>query len=222
MNVAARVQEPNLADQVGLCLGKYLSSIMVGSLLESTCGRLGIRTQALSSRELPAVIDALERSLALYLDPADMVGAVKQLRVMMTQSSDTNGDQRGYRLSIVGELDIRESRTTAFQLAKAVGFDLPDATKVATVVSELARNILRYAVEGIICLEVVKRPRPGIRITAKDDGPGIRDLDSILSGTYESRSGLGLGLRGSRQMVDQFDIASFPGQGTKVVATKFC
>ena len=113
------------------------------------------------------------------------------------------------------------ARTGAKQLADMLGFSVPDAVKVATVVSELARNIVVYARTGSLELEVVATPRAGIRITAIDQGPGIADVDLVLSGKYKSRTGMGLGLAGSKRLVDQLLVESAPGRGTKVVAQKY-
>jgi serine/threonine-protein kinase RsbT len=122
---------------------------------------------------------------------------------------------------IASEHDVIHARTDAKRLADALGFSIPDAVKVATVVSELARNIVNYARAGSIELEVVDTPRTGIRITATDQGPGIPDVAHVLSGKYRSRTGMGLGLVGSKRLVDQLEVESAPGRGTKVVAHKF-
>ncbi|MDF2693384.1 MAG: Anti-sigma factor RsbT [Labilithrix sp.] len=124
-------------------------------------------------------------------------------------------------VAIASEHDVIHARTDAKRLADTLGFSIPDAVKVATVVSELARNIVNYAREGSIELEVVDTPRKGIRITAIDHGPGIPDVEHILSGKYRSRTGMGLGLVGSKRLVDQLEVDSAPGRGTKVVAHKF-
>jgi serine/threonine-protein kinase RsbT len=128
---------------------------------------------------------------------------------------------RRQELPITSEHDVIYARTGAKRLADTLGFSIPDAVKVATVVSELARNIVVYARAGSIELEVLDSPRAGIRITAVDRGPGIADVDLILSGKYKSRTGMGLGLAGSRRLVDQLVIDSAPGRGTKVVAHKY-
>lgn len=106
-------------------------------------------------------------------------------------------------------------------MADAAGFSIPDAVKIATVVSELARNIVVYAQKGRVEFEVFRTPRVGIEIVAFDDGPGIADVAHILSGKYRSRTGMGLGLLGSKRLVDEFTVDSAPGKGTRVVARKY-
>jgi serine/threonine-protein kinase RsbT len=106
-------------------------------------------------------------------------------------------------------------------MADAAGFSIPDAVKIATVVSELAHNIVVYAQKGRIEFEVFRAPRVAIEIVATDDGPGIADVAHILSGKYRSRTGMGLGLLGSKRLVDEFSVDSAPGKGTRVVARKY-
>ena len=95
------------------------------------------------------------------------------------------------------------------------------SVKVATVVSELARNIHQYAGEGVILLHPLNGTRPGMRVTARDSGPGIPHLDQVLSGRWRSKNGMGLGLLGTRRLMNTFEIVAPPGQGTTVVVEKF-
>jgi len=118
------------------------------------------------------------------------------------------------------EHDIVGARRRARQIAEALGFDGPEQTRIATAVSELARNAFRYggggsvdyAIEGALAPQVLL-----IRIS--DSGPGIANLDVILSGRYESPTGMGLGIVGARRLMDAFDITSGPG-GTTVTIKK--
>jgi serine/threonine-protein kinase RsbT len=125
------------------------------------------------------------------------------------------------RHELASEHDVIHARSDAKRLADMLGFAIPDAVKIATVVSELGRNIVTYARAGQIELEVLDAPRVGIRITATDDGPGIADIAHVLSGKYRSRTGMGVGLVGSRRLVDELVVDTAPGRGTKVVAHKF-
>jgi serine/threonine-protein kinase RsbT len=110
-------------------------------------------------------------------------------------------------------------RTTA---AKS-GLSLVDQTKLVTAASELARNTLVHGGGGIARVEVVKSPngRPGVRLHFADEGPGIPDIDMALTEGWTSGSGLGLGLSGSRRLVDEFELTSKPGEGTTVVVVKW-
>jgi serine/threonine-protein kinase RsbT len=104
-----------------------------------------------------------------------------------------------------------------------VGFSRTDATLIETVISELSRNIVQYAERGEILVCPVEEPgRRGVMIVARDVGPGIRDLAAALQDGYSTyRGGLGLGLPGTRRLMDEFDIASEAGRGTTVTTTKW-
>lgn len=119
--------------------------------------------------------------------------------------------------------DVSTSRRAGMQMAINMGFAQADATKIAVVISELARNILIYARTGTI---IVKEHRGldgkrGIKIIADDNGPGIPFLDKALTEGYTTSGGLGLGLSGSKRLMDEFYIHSEVGKGTNVTAVKW-
>ena len=107
-------------------------------------------------------------------------------------------------------------------LAAEIGLSLVDQTKIVTAASELARNALVHAGGGRVLIEVLQGARrPGLRLVFSDDGPGIPDLDQALTEGWSTGGGLGLGLSGSRRLVDEFDLVSAPGEGTRVTVTKW-
>lgn len=121
------------------------------------------------------------------------------------------------RIGIHGVNDIVQARLQGRMLSHDRGFTPTQSTLVATVISELARNIILYAQHGeIILSRLGGTPHDGIEITAVDNGPGIVDTDLALVSGYSSSGGLGLGLPGVRQMADSFEISSRPDNGTKV------
>jgi len=123
------------------------------------------------------------------------------------------------------EADIVKVRERVRRLAREMGFDATTQIKITTAVSELTRNIYEYARSGAITLSRATRgaAAAGIQITARDDGPGIDEakLRSITRGTYRSTSGLGVGLIGTRRLMDEFDIQSQAGRGTTVVIVQW-
>jgi RNA polymerase sigma factor (sigma-70 family) len=125
------------------------------------------------------------------------------------------------RVSVTGDSDIVASRQAAREIAVRAGFTGTELTLLATAVSEVARNIVRFADHGTITVELLQEPRPGIRVIARDTGPGIADVERAMADGYSTDEGLGLGLPGARRLVDEFDIASEPGRGTTVVLTKW-
>jgi serine/threonine-protein kinase RsbT len=124
-------------------------------------------------------------------------------------------------VTIAADPDIVEARQAARALAARAGLVGPDLTLVATAVSEIARNIVRFAGTGEITVELLQGERPGVRIVARDAGPGIPDVDQALQDGYSTEEGLGLGLPGARRLMDEFSIVSEPGRGTTVTMTKW-
>jgi serine/threonine-protein kinase RsbT len=130
--------------------------------------------------------------------------------------------EQAERISIESDADVVTARQRARALA--VGLDMPttDQTLLATAISEIARNITAYAVRGEVLLDVVQDGvRRGVRVVAQDDGPGIDDLEKALTDGYTTGGGLGLGLPGARRLVDEFDIQTAPGEGTRVTLVKW-
>ncbi len=122
------------------------------------------------------------------------------------------------------EADIIKVRDRVRRLAREMSFDQTTQIKITTAVSEITRNIYEYAGAGAISLAVAERGEDvGLRVTARDDGPGIDEatLRSILRGSYRSASGMGVGLSGTRKLMDEFDIQTAPQQGTRVVVIKW-
>jgi serine/threonine-protein kinase RsbT len=106
--------------------------------------------------------------------------------------------------------------------ATDVGLGLVDQTKIVTAASELARNTLSYGGGGTMRLEaVLDGMRKGLRLTFEDRGPGIANLDLALQDGYTTGGGLGLGLGGSRRLVNEFDIKSVVGEGTRVTIARW-
>jgi serine/threonine-protein kinase RsbT len=127
-------------------------------------------------------------------------------------------------LDIATEPDLLRVRTVLRQHAVAAGFGIVDQTKLVTAGSELARNILRYAngASAKLRVEAVESAgRTGLRAAFADQGPGIEDLDAALGDGYSTGGTLGLGLPGARRLVDEFDVATGPGAGTRVTIVKW-
>jgi serine/threonine-protein kinase RsbT len=133
------------------------------------------------------------------------------------------GQQRDdeVRIAIRTDSDIVAARQAARQLAARLGFSRTDLTILATAVSEVARNIVRFAGAGEVVIELIAEPRQGVQIVARDAGPGILDVDLALTDGYSTYDGLGLGLPGARRLMDEFAVASEPGRGTTVTMTKW-
>jgi serine/threonine-protein kinase RsbT len=126
------------------------------------------------------------------------------------------------RITIRSDDDVVAARREARELAASLGFEPTDLTLLATAISEVARNITAYAGEGEIVVSVRNNGgRLGIRVVARDAGPGIDDVDLALRDGYSTGDGLGLGLPGARRLVDEFAIDTAPGRGTVVSMVKW-
>lgn len=118
--------------------------------------------------------------------------------------------------------DIVAVRQVARTWAMELGFGLVDQTKLVTAASELARNTVDYGLGGTVRFEALNDgPRRGLRLIFEDQGPGIPDIELALRDGFTTGSGLGLGLSGSRRLVNDFEISSRVGEGTRVAITRW-
>jgi serine/threonine-protein kinase RsbT len=123
---------------------------------------------------------------------------------------------------IRSDLDIVIARTMARDSAKALGFGAIDQARIATAVSELARNIFLYAGTGNVTVrEIEKSGRKGIEIVCEDQGPGIANIDLVMQDGYSTSRGMGMGLPGAKRLMDEFTIRSQEGVGTTITCRKW-
>jgi RNA polymerase sigma factor (sigma-70 family) len=126
------------------------------------------------------------------------------------------------RIPVEKDADVVTARQKGREVASRLGFSATDATLLATAISEMARNIVKFAIRGDITIyEVDEGGRQGITIVVRDVGPGIRDLDLAMRDGYSTYNGLGLGLPGARRLMDQFDVLTEQGRGTTITMTKW-
>jgi serine/threonine-protein kinase RsbT len=118
--------------------------------------------------------------------------------------------------------DIVAARQKARELATQVGFSGSDLTIIATAISEVARNIMVYANRGEVVLSAVQRgSQRGVLVIARDNGPGIADIELAMRDGFSTGKSLGLGLPGARRLMDEFEIASEIGKGTTITMRKW-
>ncbi|WP_053360672.1 anti-sigma regulatory factor [Bacillus sp. FJAT-27251] len=125
-------------------------------------------------------------------------------------------------IKITSTLDISKARQDGKDIAQKLGFSMVDQVRIKTIVSELARNIYLYAKLGEIVIETAHHQgKAGIKIVAKDEGPGIQDINKAMEPGYTTSQGMGAGLSGVKNIADEFEIESCPGAGTTIVVTKW-
>lgn len=125
-------------------------------------------------------------------------------------------------INIKYEWDIVEARQLGRDIAKGLGFGTVDQARITTAISELARNIYLYAGHGKMCFEVIENVnQKGICLIAIDEGPGIKDISLVMQDGFTTSGGLGTGLPGVKRLMDEFDVKSEVGKGTKIETIKW-
>jgi serine/threonine-protein kinase RsbT len=125
-------------------------------------------------------------------------------------------------IPIKADVDVVTARQRTRVLVSGLRFSTSELTLIATAISEVARNIVTYAGRGEIVLRIVQRgPRRGLLVIARDQGPGIADIARAMEDGYSTSRSLGLGLPGSKRLMDEFELASELGKGTEVTMTKW-
>jgi serine/threonine-protein kinase RsbT len=126
------------------------------------------------------------------------------------------------RVRIATDDDIVTARKEGRRLSAGLGFSSTDLTLIATAISEVARNIRVFAGEGQVQIKRLNEGgRDGILVVARDNGPGIRDVELAMQDGYSTRGSFGLGLPGARRLMDEFQIRSRPGRGVTVTMKKW-
>ena len=129
---------------------------------------------------------------------------------------------RSESLEVRSASDVVTVRQVVRTWAIDTGFSLVDQTKIVTAASELARNMIDYAGGGAVCLEMINDgARRGLRVAFEDKVPGIPDIQQALTDHFTTGNGLGLGLGGAKRLVNEFEIRSRVGEGTRVVITRW-
>ncbi|GEN55058.1 MULTISPECIES: anti-sigma regulatory factor [Halobacillus] len=125
-------------------------------------------------------------------------------------------------VNIKKEWDIVGARQLGRDISRKIGFGTVDQARIATAISELARNIYLYAGTGKVCFEALEdMNKKGIRIVATDEGPGIKDISQVMEDGFTTSGGLGAGLPGVKRLMDDFDIVSGEGEGTEITVVKW-
>ena len=234
-----------IAGEVLAILRRYLSDPTSRSLLSSAARRASVRLETVTRADVAALVRELGPGLNIFLqEPEKLQNCKSLLALVATESSAPPMTQMGGGLGgfsshdhhghapaesradgisvpIRAEHDVVRARTLGKDMAKQLGFSDVVQTKVATAVSELARNIFQYAGTGEVRIRRIEGKRRGIEVVARDQGPGISDPALILSGQYRSKWGMGAGLRGTKRLVDEFELDTHPGRGTTVRIRKY-
>lgn len=212
--------------QVFGTLKGYVGTIVARSIMQTAAASNNVDLNQMSEADLLKIIPTLENGIrAFNNDPGQVDACLAELRAMVPEFSVADPVSSGLvtpvRVEIHEEYDVVLVRSQSMTLCDELGFSSSEKVKVTTVASELARNIVQYVGNGHVDFSRIIGGRPGIEIHAVDRGPGITDIDTVLSGGYVSKTGMGMGLIGARRLMDDFEIKTGPGQGTEVIARKY-
>jgi serine/threonine-protein kinase RsbT len=213
--------------EIGAVLSGSISEITQRSIFRRLGGMARAPLQQLSTQDRQAVQAELESSVRLFAPgkSAELIASCARVLALLSTArpgvaaaapAAADGEKH---LAIESERDIAAARLEAWSEAVRIGMSKFTSVKVATAVSELARNIVFYAGKGAIELRAHRDARETrLEIVAADQGPGIEPdkLDAIFAGTFRSERGLGKGLVAVQKLVDDFHIDSRPGRGTRV------
>ena len=194
-------------------LKRHLSPITAQSILTRSLREHELSPGGLTVADVRVLAPRLESAVRLFVDPKDVEPFLRAL-------SELGGDAAPLDAMVVRvrtERDLSDLLAETRRLCKALRVRPLLLQRIATVVSELGRNIVSYTQGGTLELRPVDGPPPKLVIRAVDGGPGIDNLDEIMAGRYRSKTGLGRGLVGSKRLADRFDIRSAPG-GTVIEA----
>jgi serine/threonine-protein kinase RsbT len=185
---------------------RYLSASNAEGALQRSLHESGLKPDSLTMDSLPQLLPTLDRRLRLYLDPIKYTRISAELATIGAERP-----QRRSRLVTVKiELDISEARKVAKDVCEGAAARSFIVHKVVTIVSELARNIVHYTTGGTIEIALVRDMPARFSVIAQDNGPGISNLEEIMSGRYKSRTGMGRGILGVKRLSDRFRINPGP------------
>ena len=200
-------------DRVLAVLEKYVTRVTARGVLDLSLQHVGLRREQLTDQQLSRVLPRVVGGIQPFVKPSEHAALRRNLSTLEPAPQYVPPDV----VTIAQERDISTARTMARAMCERLGAQSLSLQKVATIVSELARNIVTYTSGGAIELIPSSTPRPRIVVRAVDRGNGIARLDDILGGRYQSKTGLGKGILGSKRLADRFDIQTGPS-GTRIEA----
>lgn len=200
-------------DRVLSVLGKHVSRVTARSVLDLALQQNGVRREQLADVHLPRLSRRLLGAIQPFLKADGHAALRRELSALEAAPKYVPPDL----VTIAQESDISTARNLARGMCERMGAPSLSIQKVATIVSELARNIVSYTPGGSLELIPSSTSPARIVIRAVDKGDGIARIDDILAGRYQSRTGLGKGILGSKRLADRFDVHTGPG-GTRIEA----
>jgi serine/threonine-protein kinase RsbT len=194
-------------------LKRHISGVNARALMGRALRENGLSGPNVTRSDLAKCMSTLRRGVDLFVDQRARQAALREI-VLFCDGDAAVAAPAAFLVTIETEADIGTARSAARRISGVVGASLFCRQKVATIVSELARNIVLYAQRGTV--EIIPHGTTKIVVRALDQGPGIPNLEHVLSGKYQSKTGLGRGLLGTKQLADRFDIST-GSAGTQIM-----
>jgi len=204
----------NDLDDIRALLERFLSPLIARPMLQKALRERNLVAERFTSADAYKIFPLLERGLNLFVAEHERDRAMLALRELCERSQP---QAEPCQVKISSESDIGVVRNEARRICEEVGAGSYTVQKVTTIVSELARNIVSYASRGTLEIVPITVQARRIILRAADTGPGIPNLELVLSGKYRSKTGLGRGLLGTKRLADHFDVST-GATGTLVVA----
>ncbi|AKT40420.1 anti-sigma regulatory factor [Chondromyces crocatus] len=206
-----------ITDRIEGVLAQFLSPAVRKSVIDCGVRQARVDRDSMREADLRRLLVEVKRGVQLFVrDQVQLERCVSQLNELDYAAPAP----REILVDVRTEEDVLRARSAGRELCIEQMVSDVLLTKIVTAISELGRNIVRYAGSGEISVRSIMSPQRAIEICAKDQGPGITNLAEILSGKYRSRHGMGAGLRGTKALMDEFDIQTGPGKGTVVTVRK--
>ncbi len=200
-------------DALTEALARHVSRVNARALLLRALRDNNVRETKVTRDELRRCSNSIRQGIEFFVSPGNQPAAFKELSTFFEAGVAI---EERCAVAVRTEADVGTARSEARRLCDRFGTDPFTMQKVTTIVSELARNIVLYADTGTIEMRSANQNGRRICIRAVDQGPGIPNVDHVLSGTYKSKTGLGRGLAGTKRLADRFDITT-GGRGTEVL-----
>lgn len=201
-------------DEIRTLLERYLSPLIARPMLQRALRERNLTPERFQRGDAHKIGPLLQRGVGLFATDNDRDRALRELADLCERSQPV---AKPCQVRIGSENDISIVRNEARRICEEIGAGSYTVQKVTTIVSELARNIVSYAKQGTVEIVPITGDSRRVILRAADNGPGIPDIDLVLSGRYRSKTGLGRGLLGTKRLADHFDVST-GSTGTLVVA----
>lgn len=201
---------------------EVVGAIMAKSIITLGVARAKVDLEQLRAGDEQRLLGEIKKGLTLFVkEPDRRELCLKRIQQVLASVEPVEPVAEQIAIDLLSESDIVKARGAGRDLCRNMGFTGAMQIKVATAISELARNAIQYAGTGQVTIKTVSGRRAGIEVVVRDEGPGIADIELIMRGEFSSKSGMGIGLAGTRNLMDEFDVQTEMGKGTVVTVSKF-